>query len=91
MRYLDVAQVSSLTGRGEVTANAVCIHEEDTGMLWKHMDWRTGRTEVITARHPPLPLYPLSPYVLLFLLLLLLFLLLPLSPPRGGRCGAGGG
>ena len=22
--------------------NAVCLHEEDYGMLWKHVDWRTG-------------------------------------------------
>ena len=24
--------------------NAVCNHEEDYGILWKHVDWRTGRT-----------------------------------------------
>ena len=23
---------------------AVCIHEEDYGILWKHVDWRTGQT-----------------------------------------------
>lgn len=22
---------------------AVCLHEEDAGVLWKHMDYRTGR------------------------------------------------
>ena len=21
---------------------AVCLHEEDAGVLWKHMDYRTG-------------------------------------------------
>ena len=22
---------------------AVCLHEEDAGILWKHMDYRTGQ------------------------------------------------
>lgn len=22
---------------------AVCLHEEDAGVLWKHMDYRTGQ------------------------------------------------
>lgn len=22
---------------------AVCLHEEDAGVLWKHMDYRTGK------------------------------------------------
>ena len=30
--------------------NAVCMHEEDYGILWKHVDWRTGRTEVRRSR-----------------------------------------
>lgn len=25
-----------------VVKNAVCMHEEDMGLLWKHTDWRTG-------------------------------------------------
>ncbi|MEE8159669.1 MAG: primary-amine oxidase [Dehalococcoidia bacterium] len=30
--------------------NAVCLHEEDFGILWKHVDWRTGQTEVRRSR-----------------------------------------
>ncbi len=39
-------------GRGEpfTIPNAVCMHEEDYGILWKHVDWRTGRTEVRRSR-----------------------------------------
>ena len=39
-------------GRGEpfVIPNAVCMHEEDYGILWKHTDWRTGQTEVRRSR-----------------------------------------
>ena len=30
--------------------NGICIHEEDYGILWKHWDFRTDRTEVRRAR-----------------------------------------
>ena len=30
--------------------NAICMHEEDYGILWKHVDWRTGETEVRRSR-----------------------------------------
>src|SRR4029078_8106045 len=33
-------------GHALVLKNAVCLHEEDHGISWKHMDWRTGKTEV---------------------------------------------
>ena len=38
--------------RGEVVEieNAICLHEEDFGVLWKHMDWRTAQTEVRRSR-----------------------------------------
>ena len=38
--------------RGEVMTipNAVCLHEEDFGILWKHVDWRTGQAEVRRSR-----------------------------------------
>ena len=29
---------------------AVCLHEEDAGVLWKHMDYRTGHAEVRRSR-----------------------------------------
>lgn len=42
--YFDAVFVDS----GEILKipNCVCIHEEDTGMLWKHTEFRTGQTEV---------------------------------------------
>ncbi|WP_008314860.1 primary-amine oxidase [Leptolyngbya sp. PCC 6406] len=38
--------------RGEVAQikNAICLHEEDFGILWKHVDWRTEETEVRRSR-----------------------------------------
>lgn len=30
--------------------NAVCIHEEDCGIAWKHTDWRTGEAQVRRGR-----------------------------------------
>lgn len=49
VRYLDV---DLATPSGEVTtiANAICLHEEDAGLLWKHYDWTTETTEVRRAR-----------------------------------------
>ena len=39
-------------GRGEAFTipNAVCMHEEDYGILWKHTDFRTGKVEVRRSR-----------------------------------------
>jgi len=48
--YLDAALVGMSDGKGETVKNAICIHEEDSGMLWKHIDWRTGHTEVRRGR-----------------------------------------
>jgi primary-amine oxidase len=47
--YFDFPLVDS---RGDVTPlkNAVCLHEEDFGILWKHTDWRTGQSEVRRSR-----------------------------------------
>ena len=49
IRYLDVSLADS---RGEITTlkNAICMHEEDDGLLWKHLDWRTARGEVRRSR-----------------------------------------
>lgn len=30
--------------------NAICLHEEDVGLLWKHTDWRTNQTESRRSR-----------------------------------------
>ncbi len=49
IRYFDAVMTNS---RGQVVTieNAVCMHEEDYGILWKHMDWRTEQTEVRRSR-----------------------------------------
>ena len=49
IRYLDVDLVDP---RGEVVTlrNAICIHEEDVGLLWKHVDSLTGKAEVRRSR-----------------------------------------
>ncbi len=47
--YLD-AVFSSEHGTPYVIENAVCIHEEDYGILWKHHDMNAGRTEVRRSR-----------------------------------------
>ena len=49
IRYLDAWIVNS-KGEPVLMANAVCIHEEDVGLLWKHWDFRTGETEVRRSR-----------------------------------------
>jgi len=47
--YLDAACVNS-RGEVDVLPNAICIHEEDYGILWKHHDDNTGRTDVARSR-----------------------------------------
>jgi primary-amine oxidase len=49
IRYLD-AVVNDGRGRAVTLPNAVCIHEEDAGILWKHFDWRLGTAEVRRSR-----------------------------------------
>lgn len=47
IQYLD-AVLNSSSGAPLVIENAICIHEEDNGLLYKHTDFRDGR--VISAR-----------------------------------------
>ncbi len=49
IRYFD-ATVCNGAGEPVVIRNAICLHEEDHGMLWKHWDFRTGKTEVRRSR-----------------------------------------
>jgi primary-amine oxidase len=46
--YLD-AVVHDSRGEPRTITNAICIHEEDSGVLWKHVDERAG-AEVRRAR-----------------------------------------
>lgn len=49
IQYLD-AVMSTRHGYAAVLPNAVCIHEEDNGLLYKHMDYRDGNTVVARDR-----------------------------------------
>ncbi|MEV8067759.1 primary-amine oxidase [Streptomyces sp. NPDC085995] len=47
--YLD-AVLSDENGEPTTIENAICIHEEDAGILWKHTDWVTGEADVRRSR-----------------------------------------
>lgn len=49
IHYFDALMTDS---RGDVLElpNAICMHEEDYGILWKHYDWHADRTEVRRSR-----------------------------------------
>ena len=47
--YFDAVLNNSL-GEPLRIPNAICLHEEDFGILWKHTDWRTGQAEVRRSR-----------------------------------------
>ncbi|MGH9017916.1 MAG: primary-amine oxidase, partial [Acidimicrobiales bacterium] len=49
IHYFD-AVFTSEQGTPYTITNAICLHEEDYGMLWKHVDARSGRTEVRRSR-----------------------------------------
>lgn len=51
--------ISLLTSTSILTVNnnhfyfyfcTVCIHEEDNGVIWKHVNWRNGETQVRRGR-----------------------------------------
>ncbi|MEU3855164.1 primary-amine oxidase [Streptomyces sp. NPDC029554] len=47
--YLDAVMADD-DGNPTVIKNAICIHEEDAGILWKHTDWVTGNVDVRRSR-----------------------------------------
>src|SRR5207237_4809385 len=49
IHYFDVAGHDS-RGQTVTIPNAICMHEEDSGLLWKHVDWRNGYTESRRSR-----------------------------------------
>src|SRR5687767_13710045 len=49
IRYLE-AIVADAEGKPVTLRNAVCLHEEDFGILWKHTNFRTGQVEVRRSR-----------------------------------------
>ncbi|EGG03899.1 uncharacterized protein MELLADRAFT_37685, partial [Melampsora larici-populina 98AG31] len=50
IRYLNATNVSH-SGKALVIKNAICIHEEDAGLLWKHTEVRPGgRSHSVRSR-----------------------------------------
>jgi primary-amine oxidase len=49
IRYFDVPSVND-QGEPFVMKNAICMHEEDYGTLWKHYEFRTGVFEMRRSR-----------------------------------------
>jgi primary-amine oxidase len=49
IQYFD-GHMADSKGRVVTIKNAICLHEEDFGMLWKHTDWRTGQSDVRRSR-----------------------------------------
>lgn len=49
IHYMD-AFVNGIDGTPVRIENAICIHEEDQGLGWKHWDWRTDHAEVRRLR-----------------------------------------
>lgn len=47
--YLDAVMADD-DGNPTTIKNAICIHEEDAGILWKHTDWVTGKVDVRRSR-----------------------------------------
>ncbi|CAF0747215.1 unnamed protein product [Adineta ricciae] len=50
--YIKYFDANMCTSRGEllVIKNAICLHEEDVGILWKHTDRRLNNPEVRRSR-----------------------------------------
>lgn len=49
IHYFD-AVLNTTAGTSMVIPNAVCLHEEDAGLLWKHTDFRTQEADTRRAR-----------------------------------------
>jgi primary-amine oxidase len=49
IHYFD-GVVNQIDGTARVIPNAICMHEEDTGILWKHTDFRTEEVDVRRGR-----------------------------------------
>lgn len=49
IRYFDAAVLDG-HGQAKNIANAICLHEEDDSILWKHINTRTGTSDVRRSR-----------------------------------------
>ena len=50
IHYFDAHLVND-DGEGVEIKNAVCMHEEDAGLAWKHTDWRSGNKKIHSVTH----------------------------------------
>lgn len=48
IKYFD-AILTNPDGTAKKLPNAICLHEQDNGIGWKHTNWRTGRA--VVTRH----------------------------------------
>jgi primary-amine oxidase len=44
--YYDDGTVNDSSGNAVTIPNVICMHEEDYGISWEHIDFRTGEVEV---------------------------------------------
>jgi len=49
IHYFD-AYLNDVDGNPTLKKKAICMHEEDTGVLWKHVEYRNGHSETRRAR-----------------------------------------
>ena len=49
IRYFD-GVLNGIDGEPFIIENAICLHEEDTGVLWKHTDFRSGKMDLRRGR-----------------------------------------
>lgn len=49
IHYMDVV-LPDMMGNPRLIPSAICIHEEDAGLAWKHFDFRSERTETRRMR-----------------------------------------
>ncbi|KAL3453207.1 copper amine oxidase [Aspergillus insuetus] len=49
IKYFD-AVITGPDGTAQKLPNAICLHEQDNGIGWKHSNWRTGRAVVTRNR-----------------------------------------
>lgn len=50
VELLGLRGVGCDAGEPMLIKKAVCMHEEDAGMLWKHVEYRTNHSEVRRSR-----------------------------------------
>ena len=49
IHYFDIC-AHDWSGKPTITKNAVCMHEDDYGLLWKHTDAKTGKMRAVRSR-----------------------------------------